>query len=106
MLSSSGEVYFDASAVSSATQAEKHEMLGSIVSGILGNDTAAGNTAYSLGLEVTDFNNRYGSLPFPRRDDGDTYYGALNPVFSLGLVKDLPRLHGFINAIKRWDEQE
>lgn len=100
------EVYFDASAVSAATPAEKHHMLGSIVHGILRDDVMAGNTALSLGLELTDFD-RLVPLPSPETAEEDRYQqGALPPAFTLALAKDLPRLRGFIRAISRWDRQE
>ena len=64
----------------------------------------AGNTALSLGLELTDFD-RWVTLP--ETAEGDKYqHGALPPGFSLALVKDLPRLQGYIQAIRRWDKQE
>jgi hypothetical protein len=100
------EVYFNAADLSVATNAEKHEMLGSIVSGMVDNDDRAGNTAHSLALNFSNLG-QWGSRSFPvGYFETETWHGALSPIGSIELLLDLPRLKGYIEAIGRWGKQE
>ena len=103
---SPGETYFSVADVMTAPQAEKHQMLGTLIDGMSTGDQAAGNTAFSIGRTLL------GSRPadfsgFPTLTDESIYTGILTPGFSLDLIRTDPnRLQGYFNAIRRWDPQE
>ncbi len=97
-------VHYDAQALNSAPHAEKREMLGVVIDGMLNGEIIAGNTAQCLAEDITgiDANRTHEPVPFVT----DTSHGQFSASLSLGLIRNTERLHGFINAIKRWPKQE
>jgi|GEM_PF-2526841 len=97
-------VYYDAEKLSNASANERPELLGSILDGILKGDMQAGNTAYCLGRDLAGIPEESG--PSGVSLETDTSHGKFSAAMSLKLVRDVRRLDGFLNAIKRWPEQE
>lgn len=97
-------VHYDADMLQAATSSEKQDMLRLIIDGMLKKDMRAGNTAYCLGQDLA------GIPQYTRLDsisyDTETSHGLLPTSVSLDLTRDMGRLQGFIQALKRWPEQQ
>jgi SAM-dependent methyltransferase len=97
-------VYYDAETLTAAPSGERQAMLGTILSGMLDANEIAGNTAVCLANDLTDANSLKRFVPVPYTTE--TSHGELAVSSSLGLLWNRERLHGFLNAIRRWPEQE
>ncbi len=97
-------VYYDAHSLTSALPGERREMLKRVVEGIYNQDVEAANTAYCLGRDIAGIPES--APPSPVSFDTQTSHGKLTTSVGLNLLMNKARLHGFIEAIRRWPEQE
>ncbi len=102
----STEVFFNVEDLRASGQNQRQDFLAGLLDGYLALDSRAGDTADRIGRvlmnEGSGSNYQYPVSP----SITDLSHGKFSAGTSLSLTQQVPRIRGFVNAIRRWDKSE
>lgn len=99
-----GPVLFDTPTLLEAGGAERFTMLKLIINGMSEGNPTASRTAFRVARELATCEEEVPKPQRPQRSS-DYSHGKLPASLSIGLLNNVARLRGFVNAIKRWPPQ-